>query len=446
MSVLDWRPDDLAAAADEIVVARNSLVGIDADLGSSRPPREWEGQASVEASAAFRRIDDGYLDHIAEMTTVITALDDAARTIDVAQNEITALIGQIEALGIAVTIVGDTVTTAPFSLGVNPAEAEGLRGEIIAAITAARGADAALASALNSVAGGAVDTHVGSAREAALPSDLQGLGTTQIVELALTDPDAVNGFTGFLTPEQRRAIANALADANAAVAGAAEGESHTEAFAAEVADVARATELLAGDSVIAAGILRALGPAGFVAAQLAIRPAATSVDASDPEALRANQRSLQKVLDMGTRDVDVSGSPDSPDSVDPAWVAGLADALDLQYYGDAPGPTGHQAIASLLAGGGVTSSVLLAEVAGAIVEKASEGEGWVPGYYGDSVGHTWLADPVTPILTGLASDPAAASAFLGSASTVAIEYLEGRDPAGLEAIRAAAAQHTRQRE
>lgn len=433
MSVLGWRPEDLAAAADEIVAARNSLVGIDADLASTRPPPAWNGEASLAAAAAFGSIDDGYLDHIAELSAVVGALDDAALAIRAALDEVAACVAQIRALGRDVRIEGDLVTldaTAPQAGGETGSEAASLCDRIVAAIAAARAADTTLAGLLSSVARGGVDTTVTSARQAALPAHLQGLGAAELADLALTDPDAVNGFTGFLSHAERNAIAEALAAANADLAGPVPSGASGAEVDTQVAAVARATHLLSGDTLIAAGTLASLGAGGFVGVQARVRARASQAG-SEAGAPHDHQEAMRRLLERGTLD----------GAVDPAWVTELTRVLDDSA---AAVPHGHQALAALLVDQTGVSSTLLAAVTDAVVTRelalGETGATWRsldPG----AAGATWLDDPVGPLLGRVAADPAAASEFLDSLGFAEFVHLEQRYPQALEEVRSSAAQH-----
>ena len=419
-AVLGWRPDLVVAAANALASARSQLTAIDADVEAARPPGSWQGEAAEAARARFRAIDADYLDHVAEVTVVVEALDEAAATIQRALRDIDTALAAIRGRGWSVVIVGDAVTCTPPPASDGdllapldrPAITE-LTTQITDAIAAARDADAALAAALSTVASGEVDTTAQSAPRAALPPELRALATPELVELALADPEAVAPYANFLTTAQREAITARLTSENLAIAQLG-AEPVTEADGQRVLRIAHATAAFAGDPGIAAGVLEQLGPEGFLDAQLTAQPWSTSlgdVTAGDP--VGAHQSAMRALLARG-------------DALDPAWADRLVAHAGATTYGapdGSAGVNGLQVLGPLLAGEGHAQHLLTA-AGGAILDheravlaaNGGEPHPWSPD------GSTWRteygggrgtgADPLIGVLDGMARTPEAATAFI----------------------------------
>lgn len=419
-AVLSWRPDLLVAAANALASARSQLTAIDADVEAARPPRSWQGEAAEAARAQFRALDADYLDHVAEVTVVVAALDEAAATIQRALTDIDSALGAIRGLGWSVVIVGDAVTCTPPPAGdgdllaplQRPAITE-LTAQITDAIAAARAADATLAATLSSVANDEVDTTAQSARRAALPPELHGLSTPELLGLALEDPSAVAPYAAFLTTAQREMITSGLASELLAVVRLG-AEPVTEADGERVLRIAGATAAFAADPGIAAGVLERLGPEGFLDVQLTAQPWSTSlgdVTAGDP--VGAHQSAMRALLARG-------------DALDHAWADRLVAHAGATTYG-APdgsgGVNGLQVLGPLLAGEG-HAPYLLTAAGSAILDHeraviAANGGGphpWSPDGstwrtdYGDGRGTG--ADPLVGVLDGMAHTPEAAATFV----------------------------------
>ncbi|WP_447645330.1 hypothetical protein [Nocardioides zeae] len=419
-AVLGWRPDLLVAAANALASARSQLTAIDGDVEAARPPGSWQGEAAEAARARFRALDADYLDHVAEVTVVVEALDEAAATIQRALRDIDTALAAIRGRGWSVVIVGDAVTCTPPPASDGdllapldrPAITE-LTTQITDAIAAARDADAALAAALSTVASGEVDTTAQSAPRAALPPELRALATPELVELALADPEAVAPYANFLTTAQREAITARLTSENLAIAQLG-AEPVTEADGQRVLRIAHATAAFAGDPGIAAGVLEQLGPEGFLDAQLTAQPWSTSlgdVTAGDP--VGAHQSAMRALLARG-------------DALDPAWADRLVAHAGATTYGapdGSAGVNGLQVLGPLLAGEGHAQHLLTA-AGGAILDheravlaaNGGEPHPWSPD------GSTWRteygggrgtgADPLVGVLDGMARTPEAATAFI----------------------------------
>jgi hypothetical protein len=419
-AVLGWRPDVLASAADALAAARTQLAALDSDVEAARPPRNWQGAAAEAARAQFRVLDADYLDHVAEVTVVVAALDEAAATIQRALRDIDTALAAIRGRGWSVVILGDAVTCTPPPASdgdllaplERPAITE-LTTQITDAIAAARDADAALAAALASVASGEVDTTAQSAPRAALPPELRALTTPELLELAMTDPGAVAPYAEFLTAAQREAIVARLASENLAVAQLG-AEPVTEADGERVLRIAGATAAFAADPGIAAGVLEQLGPEGFLDAQLTAQPWSTSlgdVTAGDP--VGAHQSAMRALLARG-------------DALDHAWADRLVAHAGATTYGapdGSAGVNGLQVLGPLLAGEGHASHLLTA-AGGAILDHeravlaanggephpwSADGGTWRTDY-GDGRGTG--ADPLVGVLDGMAHTPEAATAFI----------------------------------
>ncbi|GAB3086395.1 hypothetical protein [Nocardioides zeae] len=419
-AVLGWRPDVLAAAADALTAARTQLAALDGDVEAARPPRTWQGAAAEAARAQFRVLDADYLDHVAEVTVVVAALDEAATTIQRALRDIDTALAAIRGRGWSVVIVGDAVncTPPPASDGDllapldRPAIVE-LTTQITDAIAAARNADAALAAALASVANGEVDTTAQSAPRAALPPELRALSTPELLELALADPGAVAPYAEFLTTAQREAITARLTTENLAVAQLGV-EPVTGGDGERVLRIAGATAAFAADPGIAAGVLERLGPEGFLDAQLTAQPWSTSLgDVTAGGPVGAHQNAMRALLARG-------------DALDPVWAERLVAHAGATTY-DAPdgsaGVNGLQVLGPLLAGEGHATHLLTA-AGGAILDheravlaaNGGEPHPWSPD------GSTWRtdlggergtgADPLVGVLDGMAHTPDAATAFV----------------------------------
>lgn len=429
-TVLQWRPEVLSAAADALAAARSQLTALDLDVEASRPPSAWRGEAAAAARTRFGALDADYLDHVAEVTAVVTALDDAASAITRAQADIESASDAVRRHGWDVVVFGDAVTCTPsadtpgsgiFAL-VEPAVIAPLARQVADGIAAARDADAALAAVLRSVAADAIDTTATSASQAALPPHLQGITTPDLVDLALEEPAAVAPWAELMTPAQRQAVTDRLAQENLALvqldpdAGDLEALEH---HADHVVQVAAATEAFAADPEIAAGVLRAMGAVGFLDSQLTTRSWSTSlgdVGAGDP--LASHQEAMSALL--------AAGAP-----ADDAWSNALvAHAAATTYAADAGTASvqGLQVLGPLLAGE-EHSPHLLATAGEAVVtyERAHlathggephpwDGDGtWrtdhvaAAGPGGDAVTGS---DPLLGILDGMAHSPEAAAAFV----------------------------------
>lgn len=419
-AVLGWRPDLLVAAANALASARSQLTAIDADVEAARPPGSWQGEAAEAARARFRALDADYLDHVAEVTVVVEALDEAAATIQRALTGIDTALAAIRGHGWNVVIVGDAVTCTPppatdgdlLAPLQRPAVTE-LTTQITDAITAARAADATLAATLASFADDEVNTTAQSARRAALPPELHALSTPELLELALDDPGAVAPYAAFLTTAQREAITARLTSENLAIAQLG-AEPVTEADGQRVLRIAHATAAFAGDPGIAAGVLEQLGPEGFLDAQLTAQPWSTSlgdVTAGDP--VGAHQSAMRALLARG-------------DALDPAWADRLVAHAGATTYGapdGSAGVNGLQVLGPLLAGEGHAQHLLTA-AGGAILDheravlaaNGGEPHPWSPD------GSTWRteygggrgtgADPLVGVLDGMVRTPEAATAFI----------------------------------
>ncbi|WZH54342.1 MAG: hypothetical protein PIR53_10205 [Nocardioides alkalitolerans] len=419
-AVLGWRPDVLAAAADALAAARTQLAALEGDVEAARPPRTWQGAAAEAARAQFRVLDADYLDHVAEVTVVVAALDEAATTIQRALRDIDTALAAVRGRGWSVVIVGDAVTCTPPPASdgdlltplERPAITE-LTTQITDAIAAARDADAALAAALASVANGEVDTTAQSAPRAALPPELRALSTADLLELALDDPGAVAPYAEFLTTAQREAITARLTSENLAVAQLG-AEPVTEADGERVLRIAGATAAFAADPGIATGVLEQLGPEGFLDAQLTAQPWSTSlgdVTAGDP--VGAHQNAMRELLARG-------------DALDPVWADRLVAHAGATTYGapdGSAGVNGLQVLGPLLAGEGHAPHLLTA-AGGAILDheravlvaNGGEPHPWAPDGstwrtdYGDGRGTG--ADPLVGVLDGVAHTPEAATSFV----------------------------------
>ncbi|MDT9591916.1 hypothetical protein RDV89_02475 [Nocardioides zeae] len=456
MTILHWRPDLLAHAADLLALQRRALAGLDADLDAARPPWDWRSVAAEAARAQYGALDRDYLEHLAELTCVVSALDDAAAVIARAQQEVESALAAIRAHGWSVTLVGDTAIATPPPACDATGSGDALTGALVveplvAAVTAsvrtARAADEALAAALRSVAHEQVTTTAVTADQAVLPPGLRGLRTAQLVELALADPEAVVPYLLHLEEHQRRAVGTEIADeierlgAFGVVDTGGKGPEQVEVVptdeledhALALAGLAAAAERLGTDPVVASAVLHALGPEGFVAEQVVARPWATALSgvAGGAAALAGHQRAMRVVLAHGTAGVDASAEGrhvPGRASVDREWVDDLVAALDQEIAvpGSAP-VTGHQVVAPLL-GPEVPqpSAYLLTSVADAVLDKeaalvlAGHERVWDPLALSrdlDLGGPGLGADPLLPVLRSIAEHPVAAQELVNATTT-----------------------------
>lgn len=454
--LLSWKPQQLGDVADELTRHRRRLADLDGEMSGARPPSSWVGADSVGAENAHRQLEADIVDAVAEVVTVINALDTAATAISTARSKLEGAIEAARGAGFEVDRETGTVTD-PRTYD-DEAEAtessrrvQGFVQLMADALADAADADEALAAALDSAEGGEIDVS-GDLSSLSLADELDGMSTGEAATYLLDHPERGRNALDLIDPAVRQEMGRQLDDR------LAELEDMDNTYEGDDLDpLVEAMQAYGSDPVIATALLGSRGPDGLVALNGTLSTLAWDDDSHSPYpmdediagAIGQLQTELGNTLSAGTQGLTRDGQAGTDEHVSSDWVDQLVRAADQEvpltiWEGGEEKQWrvhGYQLVAPLLRS--ADSGYLLNEVGDGMLawEEKNGGPGaWVAPIQGedgsiiggrvDGTDHNYLAqglrldwtqgwgdadpagyDPMGALLDGLSSNPDAARDF-----------------------------------
>ena len=105
-----WKPEKLSTIADQLNTHRSKLVDLQDELDDGKPPTSWVGADSYYAEQKHTELAEQIVDDVAEIATVISALDTAATDIGSAKDSLDGALSAAQAAGFTVDKQSGTVT------------------------------------------------------------------------------------------------------------------------------------------------------------------------------------------------------------------------------------------------------------------------------------------------------------------------------------------------
>ncbi|WP_110208831.1 DUF6571 family protein [Nocardioides daejeonensis] len=356
-TLLSWKPGELTTISDQLHLDRKGLVDLEDELEAGEPPSGWIGSDHYFAQKRHTTLTTDLVDYVAEIATVIGALDTAAEEIGSAKTSLENAITGAEQAGFSVdretgTITDTEAATTDTADAVARQKARNTYVTLINnALQAAADADADLTAVLKTANQGDIDVS-GTLQDQGVMNDLRGKTPEEQAAYLLDHPELGRSLLSTLPVEVRQEIGEQLADL-------AEGDPlvdtpfPTEEERAEaLATLSEQISAYGSDPVVATSFMDKVGPDGLV--DLAARIPGYGLDTNyeddqhqttiDPELGRQMgqlQRNLGLLLDASTEGLTEDGQSGTDEHVSAAWLRQLlARGDDLV---DLPGLSNHYA-------------------------------------------------------------------------------------------------------
>ncbi len=210
-TVLDWRPAELDGVAEAMTQRRRALLDLQDELDGGRPPGTWVSAAATAARTEHGDLQLRLADLVAEVSTVVAALDTGRTAIGAARTQLQDAVAHARSQGFAVdTVTGQVTDTDPAPDG-DTAQADrqavcdGIVDRIEQALRNAGHADTELAQALLLASSGGVDGGSGTL------ADASAAGTEAGGRDLLEPPDGgspadQNAWWDGLTDDEKRTV------------------------------------------------------------------------------------------------------------------------------------------------------------------------------------------------------------------------------------------------
>jgi hypothetical protein len=213
-TVLAWRPGRLSGVGDALNADRRALVDLQDELDAGAPPPTWQTTSAIAALNSHHSLQQRLNDLVAEVASVVTAVDAAQGTLETAQVDLEAALSMASANGFSVDRAGGRVTDqlpAPEDAA-EAADRQALCDEIVdrieQALRTAAHADAELTAALRSAISGTVDGGVGSTDRASTYGEQAGAPELLPPPEGGSDHDMFAWWNGLTEAEQLQVIAD----------------------------------------------------------------------------------------------------------------------------------------------------------------------------------------------------------------------------------------------
>lgn len=205
--LLDWRPDQLAALADDLFASRRTLKGLQEEINTGKPPESWDAPAAPSARIDYEDLDQRLNDIAAQVSDLAVTLDETVAEIRAARSTLQDALTEASAEGFSVNrqigeVTAPEIPAASFPGDPRAQNAENLRVQreadaqdkkvetiahkIERALERAEFADVGLAVAMEStisysVRGG--DGSIDEAIKSQLPPSLDKMSPAEIAEI-----------------------------------------------------------------------------------------------------------------------------------------------------------------------------------------------------------------------------------------------------------------------
>jgi len=111
-TVLSWKPDQLSGVVDDLIACRRTLVDLQDELDDGAPPPSWISAAAALARPAHQALGDRLADAVAEISSVLTAVDTESQSLVLAHRQLDDAVAHARSSGFSVdTATGDVVDT-----------------------------------------------------------------------------------------------------------------------------------------------------------------------------------------------------------------------------------------------------------------------------------------------------------------------------------------------
>ena len=113
-TVLSWKPEQLSGVVDDLIGCRKTLVDLQDELDAGAPPASWVSAASALARPAHQQLGDDLADVVAEISSVLTAVDSESESLVLARQQLEDAVKHARSSGFTVdTGTGEVVDARP---------------------------------------------------------------------------------------------------------------------------------------------------------------------------------------------------------------------------------------------------------------------------------------------------------------------------------------------
>ncbi|MET1058562.1 MAG: DUF6571 family protein [Nocardioides sp.] len=363
-----WKPERLSSIADDLNTRRGKLVDLQDELDAGKPPASWVGADSYYAEQKHLELAEQIVDDVAEIATVISALDTAATDIGSAKSSLEGALSSAEAAGFKVDRTSGRISDPTVYEDDRAAQHAGLRISALAeqmssALEDAAAADTALADALARASRGQIDVD-GDLGSLGLDAQLRGTSPAEQAAYLLDHPERGREILDALPPAVKKEIGSQLSDLTDDIM-----DPNKDIDADFLENLNELQDAYGEDPAIATSFLDTMGPEKMV--ELNGWIANLQMDDDFPEdftsydhqmeaglaqQMGSLQTNLGQLLGAGTAGLDGDGQPGSDTHVSSDWVQRLVatgdDEVPFGYQGQDGDYThkmyGYQLIAPLL--------------------------------------------------------------------------------------------------
>ena len=474
-----WKPEKLSTIADQLNTHRSKLVDLQDELDDGKPPSSWVGVDSFYAEQKHTELAEQIVDDVAEISTVISALDTAATDIGSAKDSLEGALAAARSAGFTVDKQSGTVSDPTEYDDELAAQHAGVRVNALAeqlgtALEDAAAADTALANALTRATSGTIDVDddLGSL---GLDAQLRGKTPEEQATYLLDHPERGREILDALPPAVEKELGVQMSELTDDIMDPS--KDIDEDFLERLNEI---QDAYGEDPTIATTFLDTMGPSRMVELNGWIANLQMDDDFPEDSSYYANQMdhglagqmgdlqtNLGQLLGAGTAGLDGDGQPGSDTHVSSDWVQQLVatgdDIVPFGYQGDdgrySHKMYGYQLVAPLLHS--ADSGYLLNEVGDGMLKFETDftkengappwsfpivdDDGVVRGGRTDGVDQTaewdgvrldWTQgtgegdpagfDPMGALLDGLSHDPDAARDFF-TGDDVPVGFRDGDD-------------------
>jgi hypothetical protein len=113
-TVLSWKPEELSGVVDDLVACRRTLVDLQDELDAGAPPASWVSASAALARPAHQQLGDDLADVVAEISSVLTAVDNESESLVLARQQLEEAVEHARSNGFTVdTGTGEVVDARP---------------------------------------------------------------------------------------------------------------------------------------------------------------------------------------------------------------------------------------------------------------------------------------------------------------------------------------------
>ena len=211
-----WKPERLSTIADQLNTHRSKLVDLQDELDDGRPPTSWVGADSYYAEQKHAELGEQIVDDVAEIATVISALDTAATDIGSAKDSLDGALSAAHAAGFTVDKQSGMVRDPQEYDDELAAQHAGVRVNALAeqlgtALEDAAAADTALANALTKATSGTIDVD-GDLGSLGLDALLRGKTPEEQATYLLDHPERGREILDALPPAVKKEIGEQMSE------------------------------------------------------------------------------------------------------------------------------------------------------------------------------------------------------------------------------------------